>query len=121
MPGVAPISGATCEPVDLDLLAFAVAHDLGGNLGALHNRLPRVHVLAVAGEQHVVEGHLAAGLRFEQRDLDGDARLGAELGAAGRGNGGGHEARTLAETCGSVKGERSAVSGVSADMTAHRL
>src|SRR2546430_392932 len=95
VPGVAPVSGAPREPIDLDLLAFAVAHDLGRDLGALHNRLARMHLLAVAREQHTVERHLAPGLRFEQRDLDRGSGLGAKLGAAGRENGVGHERGTL--------------------------
>src|SRR5256885_14458355 len=92
---MAPVPGAAREPVDLDLLALPVAHDLGRDLGALHDRLPRMHLLAVARQQHAVERHLAPGLRFEQRDLDRDSRLGAKLGATGRENGVGHWARKL--------------------------
>src|SRR6266566_3477901 len=92
MPTVAPVAAAPREAVDLDLLALAVPDDLGGHLGPLHHRLPRVHLLAVARQQDVVERHLAPGLGREQRDLDGDPGLGAELRAAGGENGVGHEA-----------------------------
>src|SRR5213594_2165403 len=103
VPGVAPISAAAREPVDLDLLALAVAHDLGRDLGALHHRFPRLHVLAVAREQHAIERHLAPGLRLEQRNLDRDSRLGAKLRATGREDGIAHRARTLISTWSSVK------------------
>src|SRR5438034_11668293 len=92
------VCSSDLEPVDLDLLALAVAHDLGRDLGALHHRFPRLYVLAVAREQHAVERHLAPGLRLEQRDLDRDSRLGAKLGATGREDGIAHRARTLIST-----------------------
>src|SRR2546426_6797724 len=97
VPGVAPVSGAPREAIDLDLLALAVAHDLGRDFGALHHRLPGMRLLAVAREQHPVERHLAPGLRLEQRDLDGDSRLGAKLGSTGGENGVGHGSRILKE------------------------
>src|SRR2546422_3408305 len=92
---MAPISAAAREPVDLDLLALAVAHALSRDLGALHPGFPRLYVLAVAREQHAVERHLAPGLRLEQRDLDRDSRLGAKLGATGGKNRVGHGSRIL--------------------------
>src|SRR5438876_4254463 len=95
MPAVAPVAGAARETVDLDLLALAVPHDLRSHLRALQHRFPRLHVLAVAREQDLVEGHLAPGLGREQRDLDGDPGLGAELRAAGGENCVGHGWRIL--------------------------
>src|SRR6266700_2960221 len=118
MPAVAPVAGAARETVDLDLLALAVPHDLRGHLRALQHRFPRLHVLAVAREQDLVERHLAPGLGREQRDLDGDPGLGAELGAAGGENGVRHEGGTLLVAWSSVKGVRSAVC---AGATAHRV
>src|SRR5205823_7956850 len=103
MPAVAAVAAAPREAIDLDLLGLAVPHDLGGHLRPLHNRLPRVHLLAVARQQHLVERHLAPGLGGEQRDLDGDPGLGAELRAPGGENGVGHKAGTLIGTYGSVK------------------
>src|SRR2546427_13051064 len=90
-------------PDILALVACAWAHDLSGHLAAFHHWFPRLHVLAVAREQHAIERHLAPGLRLEQRDLDGDSRLGAELGATGREDGITHRARTLISTWSSVK------------------
>src|SRR5256885_5423585 len=95
MPAVAAVAAAPREAIDLDLLGLAVSHDLGGHLRPLHHRLPRVHLLAVAREQDLVERHLAPGLGREQRDLDGDPGLGAELRATGGENGVGHWARKL--------------------------
>src|SRR2546423_5899884 len=90
-----PISGAPREPENPDFLALAMADDLGGDLGALHARHARLDVLAVAGHEDLVERDLVPRLRIEQRDLDRDARLGAELLAAGGENGVGHRARNL--------------------------
>src|SRR3954465_13184880 len=79
---MAPVSGAPREPENPDFLALAVADDLGGHLGALHARPARLDVLPVAGNEDLIERDLVPRLRIEQRDLDGDARLGAELLAA---------------------------------------
>src|SRR5947207_6535729 len=97
MPGLAPEPGAAGEAVDLDLLALAVSHHFGRHLGALQDRLAGVHVLAVAGQQHAIEGQLAPGLACEQRDLDRDAGLGPVLDAADGKNGVGHEGRNVNE------------------------
>src|SRR5438552_11649426 len=83
VPTVAAVPGPAREPENADLLVLAVPHDLGGDLGTLDVWLPALHVLPVARDQHLVERHLVARLRIEQRDLDRDSRLGAELAAAG--------------------------------------
>src|SRR6266571_4961416 len=87
VPAVAAIAGAAREPENPDLLALAVPHDLGRDLGALHFRGAGLDVLAVARHENVVERDLVARLRIEQRDLDRDSRLGPELGTTGRENG----------------------------------
>src|SRR5437016_2100391 len=84
---MAPIPGAPREPKDPDLLALAVADDLGGDLGALHARHARLDVLAVARHEDLIERDLVPRLCIEQRDLHRDARFGAELLAAGGENG----------------------------------
>src|SRR5207253_8360470 len=66
-------------------------------------RCPRLPLLSIHRQQHAIERHLAPRLRLEQRDLDGDSRLGAELGATGREDGITHRARTLISTWSSVK------------------
>src|SRR6266849_755308 len=81
---VTAIAGATRKPENPDLLVLTVPHDLGGDLGTLDVWLAALHFLAVARDQHVIERHLVPRLRVEQRDLDRDARLGAELTATGR-------------------------------------
>src|SRR6266508_5352810 len=86
MTGVTAIPGAARNPEDANLLVLTVPHDFGGDLGALDVWLTALHFLAVARDQHVVERDLVPRLRIEQRDLDGDARLGAELTSAGRKN-----------------------------------
>src|SRR6266550_1500589 len=83
VPGVPAVTGAAREPEDPDLLVLAVPHDLGSHLGTLDVWLAALHFLPVARDQHVIERHLVPRLRIEQRDLDGDARLGAELTATG--------------------------------------
>src|SRR5882762_9158432 len=83
VPSVATIAGTARKPEDFHLLVLAVPHDLGGDLGTLDVRLAALHFLAVARDQHVIERHLVPRLRVEQRDLDRDARLGAELAATG--------------------------------------
>src|ERR1044071_7187733 len=83
---VATIAGAAREPENLDLLVLAVPHDLGGDLRTLDVWLAALHVLAVARDQHVIERDLVPRLGIEQRDPDGDSRLGPELTAAGREN-----------------------------------
>src|SRR6266446_10639902 len=95
VPSVATIAGAARKPENPDLLVLAVPHDLGGDLGTLDVWLAALDFLAVARDQHVVERHLVPRLRVEQRDLDRDARLGAELTAAGRENRVTHRARNL--------------------------
>src|SRR5204862_3810233 len=101
--GAASIAGAAREPEDADLVALAVPHHLGGHLGAAHQRLPRLHLLPVADQQHAVEGHGLPGLGREQRHLHGAAGLGLELLATGGENGVRHSARTLTGPWGSVK------------------
>src|SRR2546425_10052613 len=101
--GVAAVTRAAGEAVDPDLRALAVPHHFDRHLGALHDRLARVHLLAVAREQHAVEGHLGPRLGVELGELERDPRLGPELTAADRKNGIGHGPRTLTGTCGSVK------------------
>src|SRR6266540_2266988 len=83
VPRVAAIAGAAGEAENPDLLALAVAHDLGGDLGTLHLRRTRLDVLPVAGQEDVVERDLVPRLGVEQRHLDGDAGLGPELGTTG--------------------------------------
>src|SRR6266480_3487660 len=80
VPTVAAIPGPAGEPENADL-----------------------HVLAVARDQHLVERHFVARLRIEQRDLDRDSRLGAELAAAGGENGITHRAGRLIGTWNWVK------------------
>src|SRR3954464_9523933 len=72
------------KPEDPHLLAFAVAHDLGGHRYAGQFRSAGLDVLAVARDEDVVEGDLVPRLRVEQRNLDRNARLGPKLGATGR-------------------------------------
>src|SRR2546427_8977695 len=84
VPGLATVAGAPRKPENPDLLVFTVAHDFGRNLGALHHRRTGLDVFTVAGDQDAVERHLSTRLRIQQRDLDRDARFGAELPTAGR-------------------------------------
>src|SRR6266566_6202928 len=106
VPGLAPVSGAARKPENPDLLVFAVAHDFGRNLGALHHRRTGLDVFTVAGDQDAVERHLSTRLRIQQRDLDRDARFGAELPTAGREYRVGHRAGTLTGAWDWVKGAR---------------
>src|SRR5882762_8959484 len=108
VPSVAAIAGAAREPEDPDLLVLAVPHDLGSDLGTLDVWLAALHFLPVARDQHVVERHLVARLRIEQRDLDRDSRLGPKLTAAGRENRVTHRARNLNRHLGLVKRPRTA-------------
>src|SRR5215510_4350869 len=87
VPAMAAITGAAREPEDADLLALAVADDFGRDLRALYAWRAGLDVLAVRGDEDLVERDLVARLRIEQRDLDRNARLGAELLAAGEENG----------------------------------
>src|SRR6266566_6346398 len=100
---VTAITGAARKPENPDLLVLAVPHDLGGDLGTLDVWLAALHFLAVARDQHVIERHLVPRLRIEQRDLDGDARLGAELTATGGKDCVAHGPRTLIGMGTSVK------------------
>src|SRR6266566_1141665 len=111
VPGLAPVSGAPRKPENPDLLVFAVAHDFGRHLGALHHRRTGLDIFTVAGDQDAVERHLSTRLRIQQRDLDRDARFGAELAPAGRENGVGHRVGTLTGAWDWVKGARSSVHG----------
>src|SRR6266498_2075380 len=95
MPGVAAIAGAARKPKDSNLLVLAVPHDLGRDLGTLDVWLAALDFLPVARDQHVVERDFVPRLRIEQRDLDRDSRLGAELAATGRENRVTHRARNL--------------------------
>src|SRR6266571_4183163 len=103
VPTVAAITGAARKPENSDLLVLAVPHDLGGDLGTLDVWLAALHFLAVARDQHVIERHLVARLGVEQRDLDRDSRLGAELPAAGGEDCVAHGPRTLIGIGTSVK------------------
>src|SRR5260370_10511919 len=95
MSGVTAISGATRKAEDPDLLVLAVTHDLGGDLRALYLRRAALNLLAVAGDEHVIEGDFRPRLRVEERDFDRYARFGAELATAGGENGVTHMARRL--------------------------
>src|SRR6266511_2769037 len=95
MTGVTAIPGAARKPEDANLLVLTVPHDFGGDLGPLNVWLAALHFFAVARDQHVVERDLVPRLCVEQRDLDGDARLGAELTSAGSENRVTHRARNL--------------------------
>src|SRR5213594_1351345 len=90
---MAAIPGAARKPENPDLLVLAVPHDFGGDLGALDVWLAALHVLPVARDEHVVERDFVPRLGVEERDLDRDARLGAELTATGGENGIGHRGR----------------------------
>src|SRR6266571_6533689 len=103
VPGLATVPGAPRKPENPDLLVFTVAHDFGRNLGALHHRRTGLDVFTVAGDQDAVERHLSTRLRIQQRDLDRDARFGAELPTAGREYRVGHGSGTLVGPGGSVK------------------
>src|SRR5260221_10906836 len=93
--GVAAIAGAAREPEDPNLLTLAVPHDLGRDLRALHLRRASLDVLAVARYEDVVERDLVSRLRVEQRHLDGDSGLGAELSPTGGENGVCHRGRNV--------------------------
>src|SRR2546425_1314340 len=95
VPGLATVAGAPRKPENPDLLVFTVAHDFGRNLGALHHRRTGLDVFTVAGDEDAVERHLSTRLRIQQRDLDRDARFGAELSATRGENGVGHTGRNL--------------------------
>src|SRR6266446_3047391 len=110
VPGVPAVTGAPREPENADLLVLAVPHDLGGDLGTLDVWLAALDFLPVARDQHVVERDLVPRLRVEQRDLDRDARLGAELAATGGENRVTHRARNLNGDLGLVKRRRIAPS-----------
>src|SRR2546426_10808074 len=79
VPTVAAIPGAARKPENPDLLVLAVPHDFGGDLGALDVWLAALHVFPVARDEHVVERDFVPRLGVEERDLDRDAPLGAEL------------------------------------------
>src|SRR5579859_7438867 len=83
VPGMAPVAGPARESKDPDLLAFAMPHDFGRDLGAFHARRPVLDVLAVARNQDLIERDFVARLRIEQRDFDRDTGLSAKLTAAG--------------------------------------
>src|ERR1041385_2731318 len=80
---VPAVAGATREPENPNLLSLAMPHDLGRHRRTLDERRAVLHVLAVARHQDLVEGDFVPRLRIEQRDLDRDARLGAELAGGG--------------------------------------
>src|SRR6266849_4439669 len=86
MPGVPAVTSAARKPEDPDLLVLAVPHDLGRDLCTFDVWLAALHFLAVARDQHVIERDFVPRLGIEQRDLDRDSRLGAELAAPGREN-----------------------------------
>src|SRR6266850_4313193 len=111
VPTVPAVAVTTREPEDPDLLVLAVPHDFSRDRRALQSGSTGLHGLAIARDEHLVEGDLVPGLCGEQRDFDRDARFGAELTAAGRENGVGHRAGTLAGAYGSVKGVRSTEHG----------
>src|SRR4029077_4193063 len=108
MPRVPAIPGAAGEAIDLDLGPFAVAHHLGRHLRAFEHRLPSVHLLAIARQQDSVERDLGPRLGGEERDLDRDSWLGAELRATGGKDRVGHWAGPLIGAYGSVKPPRKA-------------
>src|SRR5260370_14447516 len=82
MPGVAPVPRAPGEPVNLDLLALAVSHDLGRHLRPLEHRLPGLDMLPVTREQDALERDLRPRLGGEARHLDREHGLGLGLAAA---------------------------------------
>src|SRR6266849_2684417 len=110
MSGVAAVAGATRKPEDPDLLVLAVAYNFGRDLGTFDMRRAALHLLAVARDEHVIEGDFRPRLRVEQRDFDRDSRLGAELTAAGGENRVTHRARNLNRDLGLVKRRRTAPS-----------
>src|SRR3989442_11653207 len=74
---------APLELEDDDLFCPAVPHDLGNHLGALHRRLPGPNLLAVAREQHVIKGNLAARFARQMAHLEYQTLLSTELLAGG--------------------------------------
>src|SRR5258705_7267639 len=79
VPLLAPVIAATLELEDGDFIVFAVANDLGHDLGAFDHRQAGTDLLPVAGEQDVIECHLRSRLAFEQRNSDGNTLFRAEL------------------------------------------
>src|ERR671937_2560200 len=84
MSSLAAIAGAARKPKDPNLFILPMPHDFGRDFRALDEWCPRLGLLPVARDQHLIERHLFARLCREQRDLDRDAGLGAKLAAAGR-------------------------------------
>ena len=58
---------------DHDLLALAVLHHGSGHLGALHHGSAHGDLLAVDDSQHLVKGHVVAGLVGQLLDEEGIA------------------------------------------------
>src|SRR6185436_2929420 len=83
MSGLAAIILPPLELEDIDLGLFALAHDLGGHRGSLHQRRSRANRLTVRGEEHLVERELGAGLGVEARKPESLSLFGAELLARG--------------------------------------
>src|SRR4051812_13645891 len=83
MSGLAPVIFPPLELEHVDLGFLAVADDLAGDLGALHQRRSSLDGLPVGREEDLLEGHLRAGLGIHQREPKCLALFGLELFAAG--------------------------------------
>src|SRR6266516_3095545 len=112
VPRVATITRAAREAENPDLLA-------------LHLRGSVLDMLAVAREQNLIERDFVPRLRIEQRDLDRDSRLGAELLATGGKDSVGHGPRTLTGAWDWVKRARSSKHGADCSLlrasSGHRI
>src|SRR5580765_1250289 len=82
VPAMAAIAVAAREPEDANFLVLAVPDDFGGDLRALQLRRAGLHALAVAHDEHLVEGDFITRLGVEQWHFDGHTGFGAELLAA---------------------------------------
>src|SRR3990172_13065942 len=65
VPLLSPVVLPPPELVNHHLVTLPVPHDLRGNLGAFDRGGPGLHLLPVAGQQHVVKRHLGPRLALE--------------------------------------------------------